>query len=422
MPASAYPIPHTLLSLARFARMVGLAPLHFAGASAPSIHPEVFPVGSSCGNVWPRYDWQNSDQVSHESLAYALKDAEETLAREVGYFPAPTWIAGERQMYPRDFYRDSIYQVHDVRGFIKGLNTKYAKIISGGVRGVTFIDDPRVTYSDDDSDGLYETATVTAAVTTTDACEYKLYFTGESGNEDWEIRPYRSISITGGVLTVVLDSWLLIDPEHLAAYPTDDGFQAVDVSTTANFVATVDVYREYNDKSVASAIFKWENGCSSCGGTGCPVCADTEQDGCIMVRDPDSGIIAPFPATYSDGTWSAAAFNVCRAPDKVELNYLAGDQSNEYLRGISCDPLSDQWAWCIIWLAIARLERPPCSCNRLKNMFDYLREDLAHNTSAGSYFMGLEITTSPFGTHRGEMMAWKRVKHHVGRRMSVAVI
>jgi hypothetical protein len=36
--------------------------------------------------------------------------------------------------------------------------------------------------------------------------------------------------------------------------------------------------------------------------------------------------------------------------------------------------------------------------------------------------MGMEITTNPFGTHRGEMMAWKRVKHHVGRRLSVAVI
>ncbi len=53
----AQPIPYTLLSLPRFARMVGIAPLHFAGATASSLNPAVFPTGSSCGDVWPRYDW-----------------------------------------------------------------------------------------------------------------------------------------------------------------------------------------------------------------------------------------------------------------------------------------------------------------------------------------------------------------------------
>jgi hypothetical protein len=68
------------------------------------------------------------------------------------------------------------------------------------------------------------------------------------------------------------------------------------------------------------------------------------------------------------------------------------------------------------------LERPPCSCNRLKNFFEYLREDLSHSTQGGSHFLGIDAINNPFGTHRGEIMAWKRVKHHVGRRMSVAVI
>ena len=429
---TAYPIPYTLLSLPRFARMVGLAPLHFAGASAPSTHPQVFPTGSSCGDVWPRYDWQKSDQVSHESLAYAIKDAEESLAREVGYFAAPTWIAGEKQMYPRDFYREGIYQVRDVRGFSKGLQTKYGKIISGGHRGATLIATVTVgggslVYQDNDSDGLYETASITVNnVTQTDLCEIKVYFTGMLGAQEWEIRPYRTATLSGGTLNMSFESWLFIDPEELAKYPTDDGFMAVDLSDVTHLVTSVDVYQIYNDTSLASAVIKWENGtpgciCSNCSGAGCPACSDTEQDGCIQVRNAESGEVVPVPATY-DTTWSITTYEICRAPDKVELYYLAGDQSNEYLRGISCDPLSDQWAWCIIWLAIARLERPPCSCNRLKNMFDYLREDLAHNTSTGSYFMGMEITTNPFGTHRGEMMAWRRVKNHVGRRMSVAVV
>lgn len=429
---TAYPIPYTLLSLPRFARMVGLAPLHFAGATASSLNPQVFPSGSTCGDVWPRYDWQKVDQVSHESLAYAIKDAEESLAREVGYFPAPMWIEGEQLMYPRDFYRESIYQTKDIRGFSKSIPTKYGKIIQGGVRAVTFIASATVlagslAYTDNDGDGLFETATITLPVTTSNPCEFKVYFSGTNGQQDWEIRTPRVVDLTGGILTLEFESWLFIEPGLLYAFPTDDGFQAVDMSNVSSLVAAVDVYREYTSSAIPSAYIKWNNGepgcvCSTCGGVGCPACSDTSQDGCLQIRDPEAGIVVPVPATYSNGSWSIAAFDVCRAPDKVELNYLAGDLSNEYLRGTSCDPLSDMWAWCIIWLAIARIERPPCSCSRLKNMFDYLREDLAHSSSAGSYFEGMDMVNNPFGTHRGELMAWKRVKHHMSRRMNVAVI
>lgn len=263
---TAYPIPYTLLSLPRFARMIGIAPLHFAGASAPSTHPQVFPTGSACGDVWPRYDWQKSDQVSHESLAYAIKDAEETLANEVGYFAAPMWISQEKQMYPRDFYREGIYQVRDVRGFSKGLQTKYGKILSGGRRGTTLIATPTVAggslvYQDNDSDGLYETASITVNnVTVTELCEIKVYFTGVNAQQEWEIRPPRTATLSAGTLTMTFESWLFIDPEELSHYPTDDGFQAVDLSTITPLVTTVDVYRIYNDTSDASAVFAWENG------------------------------------------------------------------------------------------------------------------------------------------------------------------
>jgi hypothetical protein len=331
-------------------------------------------------------------------------------------------------MFPRDLFRENIYHVRDVRLFAKGIKTKYGRVISGGRRGATLVENVRITYSDEDSDGLFETATLTTLLATqsTDACDFHLFFAGMGGDQDWEVRPLRSIEFSGGTLTIVLDSWLLIDPEVLSAYPTDDGFTAVDVSTTTHFVATADIYYIYNDTSDASAVFKWEYaapGCvCSCGGVGCPVCSDTEQDGCLAVRSHDDGLVAPYPATYSSGTWSMAAFDVCRAPDKLELYYYAGDQSNEKLRGISCDPLSDFWAWCILWLAIARLERPPCSCNRLKNFFDYLREDLSMSFQGKAFFSGDDVRVNPFGPHRGEFMAWKKVKHHASRIMPVAVI
>ena len=430
MVISIYPIPYTLLSLPRFARMIGIAPLHFAGATASTLNPQVFPTGSTCGDIWPRYDWQKSDQVSHESLAYAFKDAEETLAKEVGYFASPTWIAGEQKMYPREHFRSGVYGIRETRGFLKGLNTSYGKIIGAGQRGTTLLGTATtlagtLAYSDIDGDGLNETATITLInQTITDVCEAKVYFTGMSAIQEWEIRPPRSKTLSGGTLTIVMDSWLFIDPDKLSMFPTDDGFKAIDLNIS-NLVNSVEVYREYNDISDPSTIFKWENEsfeCTICGGIGCVACSNYEQDGCIQVRDPEEGIVVPVPATYSDGSWLVTAFDIGRAPDKVELYYLAGDRSNEFLRGTSCDPLSDMWAWCIIWLAIARLERPPCSCNRLKNLFDYLRVDLSNSTNAGSFFQGFDLVNNPFGTHRGEMMAWKRVKSHVGRRLSIAVI
>jgi hypothetical protein len=43
-------------------------------------------------------------------------------------------------------------------------------------------------------------------------------------------------------------------------------------------------------------------------------------------------------------------------------------------------------------------------------MFEYLREEVP------------TYTENPFGTHRGEIMAWKRVAHHTGKKLGFALI
>ena len=429
-----YPLPYTLLSLGRAAKLLGIAPAHFMGATAESLSPAVFPTGSTCGDLWPQHDWQKSDQVSRESFAYAIADAEQEIARAVGYWPAPMWLADEAQMYPRDFYRESRYQVVDVRGFMKGLQAKYGKMISGGRRAVSLVGTAStvggsLAYTDDDGDGLAETATITLATVLTDECEIKVYHTGHNGEQEWEIRPHRTKVISGGNVVITFDSWLLIDPTLYDLYPTDAGFQGIDISTAANFVTAVDVYREYNDASQASAVFHWESSvaasysCSECLGTGCPACADTTQDGCMHIRDEMQGTVVPVPAAYSSGSWTMESFSVCRAPDRVHLWYYAGDRANLNLRGSTCEPLSDYWAWIILWLSIARLERPPCSCNRLENWFDFLRTDLIAMPAGGtSHFTTRDIEECPFGTHYGEVKAWKRIKNHIEKRARTALI
>lgn len=421
------PIPYTLLSVARFAQLFGIAPLHFWGSSAHSLSPAVFPAGGQCGNIWPQHDWQNYDVVSREALAYAIRDAEEDIKNAVGFWPAPTWCI-ETEMYPRDYYRSAMMQTRDVRGFSRGILTDVGRIVGGGRRAVTLIDTPRITYSDDDSDGFSETATITSPTILTSIDGIKVYHAGHDGEIDWEVRPLRSKSITGGILTIVLDSWLLIDPDLYEVFPTDEGFTAIDVSTTANFVTTVDVYHEYNDTSQATAVFRWESAegscsCGSCGGTGCAVCTDSTQDGCLQIRDSENGMVVPHPASYADGTWSLIEFSVCRAPDRVDMYYYAGERAQNFLNGRSYDPLSDNWAWMIAWIAAARLERPPCSCSRHANFFDHLREDLsASPNGGGSFAVAQDALDNPFGVHRGEVMAWRRVKHLIKKRPRTALV
>lgn len=430
---AAQPLPYTLLSLHRFAKMLGIAPLHFASAIAANLNPAVFPIVGTCGDIWARHDWQKADQVSHESLLYAIQEAEQDIAKIVGYYPAPTWISQEQHMFPREFYPEAWHSVLDARGFRKGMTLDFGRLIAGGRRAVELIDSATVAggslaYTDEDGDGFFETATITlAGVTLTNANEAKVYFTGMSGEREWEIRPVRSKSLSAGTLTIIMDSWLFIDPELLAAFPTDDGFSAIDVSTVANFVNTVDVYREYNDTTEVSSILYWESvvgGTCTCNGLGCPACADTTQDGCLQIRNPNQGIAVPIPASYdsTDARWETTTYSVARAPDRVAFWYYAGDIDSEYHAGRSYDPLSNHWAWIITWVAIARLERPPCSCERLANYFDYLRRDLSESTSASSFFTPQEIHRNPLGTHRGEIMAWRKIRNFIPKKPRVAMI
>lgn len=333
---------------------------------------------------------------------------EEEIANYLGYYPAPKWIAKEMHPYPRHHRRD-------VYGY-KSITTKKGKFIQAGQRAVSLIDDAvTVTYSDPNTTGINDTATITVATSLTDACEIKVYHLGKSGLPEWEIRPARSKTISGGNAVLVFDSWLLLKPSLLEAYPTTAGFAGLDLATSSNFVTTVDVYREYTDNTVKSAEFSWEPGfCTSCGGTGCGACANTTQDGCLHVRDVDRGIVVPAPATYDsdDAAWTFSQWTECHEPDTVKVWYYAGDLSEQFLRGESCNQLSMYFAQAIAWMTAARVERPVCGCNNVRSMFQELQRDVAFSGSGegeGSFFVNQDDLANPFGTKKGELLAWRRL-------------
>lgn len=428
----------TLLPLDTFARIMGINPAHFNGGTTATIMGNT----AHCTTVWWQYSWQAHDKVGREDLAEEIRNSEREVAEVLGFWPAPQWIDDEVHIFPRHHRRDVIDYATNVRNYRKSIIAKWGKFIEQGQRATTLISTPTVVYSDADGDGFNELATVTATLTAAqaafDVCEFKIYIAGMGAAQEWEVRPLLSRSIVGTTLTLTVNSWMLLDPDLQEALPNAAGDPtAINMDVAANFVTTVDIYREYNDTTVQSSQFFWETGpenillnaCSSCGSTlvnnDCPACSLRFQNGCAYVRDVDRGIIVPTPATYDsdDGRWEEDLFAICREPDQVKLWYKAGDVDSRFLAGTSCQEMPEYWAQAITWLAATRVERPFCMCTNVQAVQQRLRVDLRQSDPDGpTYFLTEEEARNPFGTRRGELMAWRRLRKLSRVRASVAVV
>jgi len=425
--STAVPLPLTLLSLSKYARIMGIVPAHFWQGAAPNITPQVFPLSGSCDSLWHQYAWQDSDKVGRYDVAQAIQDAEYDLANALGYWPAPMWIANEQHAYPRPHRREYVGLGTDVRGSVKGITTGFGKIVRDGRRAALYINTAStggsgLAYSDEDGDGFYETASVTVVTTETDACALKVFFSNKDGEPEWEIREPKSKVISGGSVVFVFDSWLFVDPDLYELPSTEAGPYAIDLSTTANFVGSVDVYKEYVNNAVSAVEFLWEPDGIPCDEVD-DGCDDLSADGCLRIRDAELGILAPTPATYDASTdkWTATTWAGSREPDRVTFWYQAGEMSNEALRGINCDELGLQWAQTIAWLATSRLERPLCACNQAAALSKRLQIDLTERGETNQFFTTMEIVGNPFGTRIGEVSAWRKVARLAAKR-SVPVL
>lgn len=431
----ATPYPRTILPRAMFGKILGLNPMHFAGAVAPThgVMPD-----DGCNDIWYKYEWQSNDRVSLWEIMEEIQTAEQEIANFIGYWPGRYWTEQEKIMYPHPFAREYRGNGRDIQGRAKQLHFRYGKLIAPGDRALTLQGTATalggsLAYTDEDGDGYFETATIQMTTSVTDVNEIKIFFSGTEGQLEWEIRPVRSKSISSGTVTIILDSWLLINPDLYESLPTTAGATAIDVSTVANFVTSVDVYREYIDATASPVRFYWENGyltgttltCPSCGTIGCTVCGYGTQDGCLIARNVDNSEVTAYPATYDEDneTWQVASWAACIEPDFARVSYLSGDQSQEYLQGRMYDPLSLSWAQVITWIATARLPRPLCSCGVIQEKTQYLARDMANFTSGDTFFLTPDAMNCPFGTRRGEVMAWRRMLRLMPeRRLNVALV
>lgn len=424
----------TLLSLDRFAEILGMNPAHFNQAASV----DVMPVLKNCPDVFFQQAWQDVDTVARDDIARTIDTVEEEMAEVLGFYPAPKFIEKEIHQFPRH-YRPDIGHGHgiNIRGQRVAVRTHFGKIIQAGRRTVSAVElGAVIVFSDEDGDSYDETATITVATTLTDVNEVKVYFVDENGDPDWEVRHPRTKTIVGGVFIATYFSWQLIQPALWDALTPTLGKLSVLKLTDSIYETNVDVYREFPDFTEPSAQFFFENhprnqifpslfSCPVCDGTGCGACELRVQDGCLFPRNVDGGFATPVPATFdtTTGQWVEQVFIDCRAADQVKLWYLAGDIDQRFLKGLTNDPLKLYWAEAITWMTVARLPRPLCNCGRVEKLVEWLRTDLADTQPDGvGHTLSENNLDNPFGTRRGEVKAWRRVGDLSRKRSKVAVI
>lgn len=416
----AQPLPPTWLALHRYMRIMGVvAPPHFFG----TYNADIFPVVGTCDSVVPRHGWQRTDVASREEILNEIALAEEELSAFMGFNLAPGFVVNELHEYTNP------YEVLSVGS--GGIGTNNLQIstfansgygIQAGIRKVELIGTAAtggggLEYTDEDSDGYIETAKVTMATTATNVCELKVYVADTLGVPEWEIRHPKKKYISGGNVVFEFDIWLFLSPDLDARFPTTEQFRALDFTTVANLLASVDIYKETVDNTESSVRFFWESGADQ----GSLV----YQDGVLVVRDYTLGEVIPRAATYNSttGVWDASAWVVGRDPDQVRINYYAGNVSQEFLNGVSCDPLSEMYARAIAYMATARLTRSICSCEGVLKFFDNMQEDLSLVSGSRSHGITVRDLDNPFGTRLGEIMTWRLLgKVSRDKKVEVAVI
>ena len=296
------------------------------------------------------------------------------------------------------------------------MRAKHGYIISGGQKASSLIQaGVAANRSDDDGSGYKELVTV-QVTTDVDDCEIHVYYPGEDGADEWEIKPI-NVSSTGGVATITFYSWQIVDPDELEGYNA----QAVDADDDNNYVTTVDVYRVYNDPST-QVLFLWDQtglNCDCSGTVVCPSCLLGAQNGCIVVRDPRLGRFAYQPATWDADTetFTTGTYVQSRDPDRIRLYYQAGWQGERP----TCPTrkMDDWWEQTVAYYAASLLDRNVCECSNIQEFIWHWREDLITNLPEKSFQLTFERMNNPFGTTRGAMYARDRCKDP-GRRLITA--
>lgn len=184
-------------------------------------------------------------QKEREMIARSLERAAGRMAQDLNYWINPAYFSEEIPIGNG---------VPIQRQFFQG---RYCKLIELGKRATSLIQaGVNVVYSDPNSMGFNDTATVTVVTAVANA-EIKLYFQQSdgaptAGDYRYEIEP-TVVTDSAGTVTITAPRYLFVSPqqwarEYVAGDPNFNSPNVVDTTNASTgFVTAVDVYRVYTD-------------------------------------------------------------------------------------------------------------------------------------------------------------------------------
>lgn len=404
----------TLLPIDTFARILGIDPYTFNQIGVGFPDNSVIGLGQSCNSVFYQTAWQGSarnQQLSREEIAQAIARAEDMLAEQLTFYPAPKYIAQEMDVYPmvqgKPYAANGVMLWQTGVGFpyyggyakVPSVQLAWHKVWGGGVLARTdYGDSANLAISDADGDGIDDTFTCSVTVPSgVSANEIGVYFrasdrvpTTAAIDETWRLRPV-TVTVSGTTATITGHSTLLVKPNLESGVTVEP----LNVTDTTIYVTQVNVQRVYRDDTQQGNAY-WEN-LYPCDDEPCGLASEAI---CIADRNSRMGQVAVhFTNTDCCSHW--------RAPDKVTVNYLAGE-------ALVNNEMSEIYAQMVTYLAAGLLANFSCNCDRAKWLLEYWQ----HNVTQQGTINGRTVepralneheANSPYGYTNGALFAWNRV-------------
>jgi hypothetical protein len=323
------------VDLDRYQELMRLPIAAFNGLNKPDETPVL-----ECSTIWKQSD--------RDYVGMWLAVAEEMREIELGYHLGPKWVADEEHEF----------------NMTQTLNRGH--LIDVGVRAISDISAGAALDLGTEATPN-DPVVLVVATTVTDKNEIKVYYP----DDDVTIKPSR-ITISGGNATINIPRSRLVKVTMM-----DDRDDPLDYYTNNNFITTVDVKRVYNDPSNVATI-RWL-GSNSCTDR----CTLSTQTACAVAAGNRARRISRVnisPGTYSNGSWSSAAFSHCHNPVSLLVSYRSGRQNS-----IKTELLTARMAHTL-------MPNKPSSC---PTVHQYWEEDIEEQ----------DIWT-PYGNKTGQFMAW----------------
>lgn len=396
----------TLLPVDTWFRILGIDPYTSNQIGLGFPDNSVVGLNASCGSVFYQTSWQGSarnQQLSIEEIAFAIARAEDMLAEQLTFYPAPKYIAQEMNVYP--MVQGKPYAANGGALWQSGFGFPYAyarvpsvqlawhKVWGGGVLTRTDYGDTIDLMLIDSTTGIPAVApafndafTCTVTVPSgTLASEIGVYYRpadrvtiNSAINETWRLRPV-TVTVSGTTATITGHATLLVKPNLKSGVTVEP----LNVADATIYVGQVNVQRVYRDDTQQGNAF-WE-ALYPCNDAPCDL---TYEPICIADRNSRMGQVAiHFTNTDCCTQW--------RQPNSVTVNYLAGEPlvNNE---------MNEIYAQMVTFLAASLLASFTCSCERARFLLEYWQ----HNVTQGGSIAGRTVEPRQLNQHEAASPIW----------------